>query len=332
MSVFPGGAWCPARVYRSADEWLVDWIHLAPYRFTEPFFDLTIRACQRRPFNVAIRPQTRLDDLPECDPEAVAPSGFIFHLSRCGSTLVSRALGANPATIALSEPGPIDDVLRASRFEPGVSDTWRISRLRAVVSALGRRRHPEERNLVIKVDAWHAFDLALVERAFPGVPWFFVYRDPLEVMVSHERNFSWFMSLVNCSLLDLSIIEAAQLPPQGYRARILARICEAVLAHGAGPERLVAYDEFPDALEHRIAPAFGLPFGAAERAALHVDAKQPGRRFVPDGDGKRADVTDEIRAATERFIAEPYARLEAIRAPIRMGAQDKRSTPPVRHR
>jgi hypothetical protein len=322
VSAFPGGTWCPARIYRSAGVWLVDWIDLGPNLFTDPFFDITLRACMRRPFNLAIRPQTRLDELPELDPEAVPPSGFIFHLSRCGSTLITRVFGANPATIALSEPGPVDDVLRASRFDPGVSDAWRISRLRAVVSALGRRRHPGQRNLVIKLDAWHAFDLELVERAFPGVPWFFVYRDPVEVMVSQERAFSWFMSLINSSLLDLSVVEAAQVPPQEYRARILARICEAVLAHGAGPDRLVSYEEFPDVLEHRIAPAFGLPFGDAERTALVEDAKSPGRRFVPDTDGKRADVSEEIRAATERFIAEPYARLEAIRT----NAQDKRST------
>jgi len=325
VSVFPGGAWCPVRVYRADGQWLVDWIHLGDQRFTEPFFDGAIRHCLRLPFNLAVRPQTPLADLPESDPEAVPPAGFIFHLSRCGSTLVAQTFAANPETIALSEPGPVDDVIRAARFEPGVGDRWREERLRAIVSALGRRRHPGERRLVIKLDAWHVFDLPLVERAFPGVPWFFIYRDPYEVMVSHRRAFSWFMSAVNCSLLGLTIVEAMQVPEHEYRARMLGRICEAVLAHGVGPERLIAYEELPAALESRIAPAFGLPFGEAERAALERDAKMPQRRFVPDGASKRADVDDALREATDRFVLEPYLRLEAIRT----GAQDKRSAPPV---
>jgi hypothetical protein len=313
------------RVYRAGDRWLVDWVLLGTERFTEPFFDGTIRAALSRPFNLAIRPQSFFDELPARDPAALEPAGFIFHLSRCGSTVISQALGAEASTLALSEPGPVDDVLRAARFEPGVTDEWRVDRLRAIVAALGRRRGPQERKLLIKLDAWHAFDIAIVERAFPGVPWFFVYRDPVEVMVSHERAFSWFMSAVNSSLLDLSVVEAMQMPAPEYRARMLERICNAVLAYGPAPERLVSYEELPEAIERRIAPAFDLPFGDAARAALARDAKQPGRPFLPDGERKRAEAGDAIHAAVRRYLAEPYARLEAIRA----ASQDNRSARPV---
>ena len=46
------------------------------------------------------------------------PSGFIFHMSRCGSTLAARMLAASPRNIVLSEADPIDYVLRAPCATP----------------------------------------------------------------------------------------------------------------------------------------------------------------------------------------------------------------------
>ena len=34
------------------------------------------------------------------------------------------------------------------------------------------------------MDAWQIHSLPLIRAAFPDTPWVFVYRDPLEVMVS----------------------------------------------------------------------------------------------------------------------------------------------------
>src|SRR6185369_5327085 len=114
----------------------------------------------------------------------IAPQGFIFHMSRCGSTLVSRMLGSLPRSIVLSEAGPIDSVLRAGFRAPSLAEAEHVSWLRGMVSALGQRRAPDDNRLFIKFDSWSIVYLGLIERAFPEVPWLFVYRDPVEVMVS----------------------------------------------------------------------------------------------------------------------------------------------------
>ena len=42
---------------------------------------------------------------------ALEPSGFVFHLSRCGSTLIANALQTAPGALVLSEPEILAEVL-----------------------------------------------------------------------------------------------------------------------------------------------------------------------------------------------------------------------------
>ncbi|MXR28952.1 sulfotransferase family protein, partial [Pseudomonas sp. PICF6] len=60
--------------------------------------------------------------------------------------------------------------------------------LRGLMSAYGQRRRGMEQRLVIKLDAWNIGELALLRECFPDTPWLFVYRDPLEIAVSHWRR------------------------------------------------------------------------------------------------------------------------------------------------
>ena len=57
-----------------------------------------------------------------------------------------------------------------------------------MVAAFGRRRGGRERHYFIKLDSWHTLALPLFRRAFPSVPWVFLYRDPVEVLVSQMRQ------------------------------------------------------------------------------------------------------------------------------------------------
>jgi hypothetical protein len=88
--------------------------YLGARRFTDPFFAQTINPCVRHPAD-AFRHQTPLENLGEivASQPGCRPTGFIFHMSRCGSTLLSQMLAAALENIVLSEAGPIDDILRA---------------------------------------------------------------------------------------------------------------------------------------------------------------------------------------------------------------------------
>ena len=69
--------------------------------------------------------------------------------------------------------------IRARAFgymSAGQGSAVTLSTSAVVVAALGQPQHPEERALFLKLDAWHTLELPLLQRAFPGVPWVFLYR------------------------------------------------------------------------------------------------------------------------------------------------------------
>src|SRR5215208_1425097 len=107
--------WVPIRLYREQSSAFVDWCYPGERRFTDPFFDQTVEQCLRHPFNLLFRHQTPIETLGqrhESHP-GLPPAGFIFHLSRCGSTLITQMLAALAKNVVISEAAPIDSVLRA---------------------------------------------------------------------------------------------------------------------------------------------------------------------------------------------------------------------------
>jgi hypothetical protein len=91
--------WMPIRVYSRDSSDLVDWCFMNDERFTHPFFTDTIRTRMREPFNLIFRHQTPIETLREIVGEdVIAPTGFIFHMSRCGSTLVAQMLAGSRQT------------------------------------------------------------------------------------------------------------------------------------------------------------------------------------------------------------------------------------------
>jgi hypothetical protein len=311
----PGPGWLPARVRHVAGEGggepLLDWIHFGARRLTEPFFEDSVAGV--RGGGAAFVP-TRLADLAgQVDrPGGLEPTGLIFHMSRCGSTLVSQMLAACPANIVVSEASPIDAVVRLD-----ASDDERARLLRAMAAALGQVRNPGETRYFLKLDSWHACALPLFRRAFPSTPWAFLYREPAAVMVSHARRTGMQMvaDLVPPAFYGLD--GGCQTWGEDYFAQVLASICEAALReYPAGDGIVLDYDALPQALWTRLLPHFGVaPTSDEVDAMAHAagfDAKSPGAPFAPDAEAKRQATTPRIEAAVQRHLAGVYAQLEAL--------------------
>jgi hypothetical protein len=311
--------WTPIRVTFAASgddpPAVVDWCHTEGIAFDDPFFSQTVDRCLAHPFRLLFRPQTDLDAMCRAvdDQPGLAPAGFVFHMSRCGSTLVAQMLGAVAAHLVLSEPAPIESVLGAPR--PQDRERW----LRGLVGALGQPRDERQCRLFVKFDAWAVLDLDMILQAFPGVPWIFVSRDPVEVLVSHVRRPGAHVipGILPAERFGLD----PGLPPLEYAARVLAAICEAALARRHDPlATLVDYDELPGFVTSDLARAWALPLDDDARdrmaATASVDAKNPYLPFEPDRGPKRAAATDEIRDAADRWLTPVYARLRQARATV----------------
>ncbi|MEG3152026.1 hypothetical protein U1769_19220 [Sphingomonas sp. ZT3P38] len=314
----PAGDWLPVAIVSAGAELGLDWAHFAGRPLRESFFEDSLRQARALPLNRMLKVRTPLsalaaavgDDLP-------VPDGFIFHLSRCGSTLVSQMLAADPRNIVLSEAIPIESAVQLAQSNPGVPIEERVRLLRAIVGALGRDRTGSRRHFVVKLDSWHVFALPLFRLAFPDTPWVFLYRDPIEILVSHARM-AGMQTVVGVLPHDpYGIPDGETMPLEEYSARALGLTAAAAVEHfDLGGGIVINYAALPQAVEDRILPHFGIVPDAEERAAMAAaagrDAKSPLKAFRSDGEEKRRDASPRIRDAAVH-LAEPYRRLEALR-------------------
>ncbi|GAA5120284.1 hypothetical protein JIN84_20565 [Luteolibacter yonseiensis] len=310
--------WLPVGITRHTSEPLVDWCRMGSRRFTEPFFDHSVEAAMQEPFNLLFRHQLPLDSLIEWQERSPGPvpDGFIFHMSRCGSTLVSRMLAALPGHIVLSEPPPLDALLRTDLR--GADDEIRIAWLRAWVGIMGRPRNGE-RGLFVKLDAWHVFDLPLLRRAFPDTPWIFLYRNPVEVMVSAIGNPGMHLvpGMIGVTVPGIDPDEAMRMPQAEYIARVLAAVMLAGLEH-LGPlgGKAINYDSLPEGVFSSIAPHFGLSLSPARMEAMKAvtafHAKAPCFNFEPDSESKRNAAGGEVTALCAALLNPIYEQLRKL--------------------
>jgi hypothetical protein len=98
--------WVPYRLYQEGGNNYCRWLYLGDEKINEPFFDDTIGRRRKLPENSQLtRCVSSLEVLPEWAKqiETVAPTAFIFHISRCGSTLISQLLSLQSSNIVLSK-------------------------------------------------------------------------------------------------------------------------------------------------------------------------------------------------------------------------------------
>lgn len=318
LSLFQG--WIPIRVEWRPTGPEVDWCYLGERTFREPFFEHTISAHLRDPYYRTSRKRTSLGELVELAHArpGLPLGGMIFHMSRCGSTLVSRVLAADPANLVLAEAPPLDELLVVSGGSP---EDERAALLRAMVAALGQPRSGGERRCFLKLDSWHIHELPLFRRAFPDVPWIFVYREPVEVMVSHQRLRGMQMVPGQIPPARLRLDPSAAGPPFNldlYCARVLGAFCASAAQYVPAYGGLsINYSQLPDALWTTVLPRFGLQVTAEEREALALElqyhAKYPAHPFQPDSADKRGCASPEQIALADAHVGPAYAELERLR-------------------
>jgi hypothetical protein len=318
---WPGCNWLPSALVPAAGQLAIDWIHFGDAPLHESFFEDSLRRAKRRPINALLKVCTPLGILGKLGPAdtATAPDGLIFHMSRCGSTLVSQMLAAMADGIVVSEAPPLDAIVQMAHSHPEAPLEQRVALLRGMAAALGRDRFGNRRHYVIKTDSWHSLALPLFRAAFPDTPWIFLFRDPTEVMVSQMRIRG--SQTVPGTELDpvFAIPEPLGLSTEDYIARVLNRVTQAAVDHAEiGGGLFVDYADLPDAVERRILPHFGIAPDAdalaAIRAAATWDAKTPSFAFEPDADDKRRSAGDAVRAAVTTHLDGVHRELTALAA------------------
>jgi hypothetical protein len=312
----PGTGWLPVSVTIQNGQPNIDWAYFGCRPLDDAFFEISIRRALAMPLNRLVNLRTRLADLPQwtrMNP-GLAPSGFMFHMSRCGSTLVSQMLAADPRNVVISEAAPIDSAVQIDQAAAGAQGTI----LAAMIGALGRRRAADQSRYFVKLDSWHTRALPLFRKAFPTTPWVFLFREPGEVLASQmvQPGMHAVPNLIPPALFGLDV--ADQFPLERYCAAVLGKICEAVLQpYSEGGGLLVNYSELPDAVGNRILPHFGITTSEADRelmaAAAKYDAKSAGMEYARSTGELRLRKTEELRPIAEHYLGDIYSQLELLR-------------------
>jgi hypothetical protein len=247
----------------------------------------------------------------------VPPSGFIFHVSRCGSTLVTRMLSLLDRVIVLPEPTILGQVCSLDEALLPAADRPLV--LQQVVSALGQRRSGNENALVIKLPSSDILHLKLFRSAFPEAPWVFLHRDPVEVLVSVLENPTGWLRAKRAGrpllLPGLSGDDLRAMSDEEYCARTLAAFYRCALDEFGPAARVVDYRRLPSAVVNEIAELFVLECNEEERqrmlGTVHIYSKdRAGQRvFVSDAERKQSAASTDLRRLVQAWVSGLSAEL-----------------------
>ncbi|WP_316746935.1 hypothetical protein [Pedobacter gandavensis] len=184
--------WIPYKLSISEnEEWMLHWMDLENRQMLEPFFDETITLCScRRKEKRRLPSVSTTDFLLKVVADGIphlAPTAFVFHVSRCGSTLLSQAFTGDSQNIIIAEAPLLDEILRASEKKE-ITEEERKQWFMAAIQLMGQLRNGTESAYIIKLDSWHLHFYDLLRSWFPETPFFFLSRRPDEVLASHEKR------------------------------------------------------------------------------------------------------------------------------------------------
>ena len=301
------------------------WMDMSGVSLTEPFFQQTV---ERAKSNGNNRRElfTEFDALLQLEKQldSVQPTGFIFHSSRCGSTLVANACRAISNSIILSEANAIDKLIARLITDPGdVKASLYSVFLRGVVQALAQRRTGNEEHLFIKFACCSFAQIERIRRIWPNVPWLFLYRDPVETIVSNLKDVPpWLLDKdrrVLASIVSASPDEVAEMTLEELCARTVGSLFST--AHGLANDNsmLLNYKQLSVPVMSSVLKFFKVSPSTTEletikRASQTYSKEASGSRvFVADTHAKQQLASGAVREAAAKWASEPYQLLEQKR-------------------
>jgi hypothetical protein len=178
----PDAAWLPVDVTLDDGGTHITWMDLGNSAFAEPFFDDTYYVQKRRRTPTKV---TSLDALRAAADASIPPAGFIFHMSRCGSTLLSQMLKEISGVRVYSEPRPVNAALLLAHESEAHRDL-----VRAMIRALCLA---DQRQRIFKFSSWTLLHSSWLRELFPDVPTVFVIRKPADVLASIAKSLPGFV-------------------------------------------------------------------------------------------------------------------------------------------
>ena len=313
-------SWLPVDAIIENGRPAIEWMNVGDVQFNEPFFLETLaRVDQSRKVVTDFDLLLQLEKISE----SLSPTGFIFHSSRCGSTLLANVCRAIHGSIVIAEAPVIDKI--ASRLftdaEPNSpKELLYMLFLKGAVNALGQRRTGDERHYFVKFACTTTLQMSRIRRIWPRVPFVFLYRNPVEVIVSNLKAVPQWMkpdsnTAAAAAIVGVDVQELNRISPEEFCARALGRFLAVADANRTAQTRLIDYDQLNLEMLMKAVEFFGITLtpvdiSAIRRASrLYSKDSTRSRMFQPDGELKIASASPNILEMAEKWALPSYERL-----------------------
>jgi hypothetical protein len=311
--------WIPYKLVNRDGEIQCHWLNSFDKQFAEPFFDETI--IKLKGLNSEHAGISSVSDLTVFEDwsrglDAVEPSAFIFHISRCGSTLVSQLLTAPDTHIVLPEVPFFDDLLRLP-YQHKDFDAKTSSRLLTVaMKYYGQKRTGQEEHLFVKTDSWHMFFYEQLRQLYPNTPFVLMYRNPNEVFSSLKRmaGLQAVPGLIEPAIFGFGADEEVPQAQDLYIAQVLERYLQQYLKIIANDSKflLLNYSEGPMPMIKKIAAFTHTDLSPQDMATMEERSRYHSKK--PDAVFSEPDAAP-IPQCLHKAI-ELYDELEKIRLAV----------------
>ena len=256
------------------------------------------------------------------------PSGFIFNVARCGSTLLANMLAAPPGHVMLKESSTVGMLLNRLLIATNEPERHELEELLTATVPLfgglaGRSQDRLAPRLFVKPHSLSTAAADLLLRRFPSTPAVFLYRDPNEVVASMlaAAPYEGLHDRPSGEIGELFPVLAAlppDLSPAAFYAHLWRSPVEAALELPPDRLLLIDYAELvgpPEAIIGRLARHFGLEespeivarmsgvtgfYSKDESGQVPFDATGAHYR-PPPGARQRADVAGVVGALYDRL-------------------------------
>lgn len=293
---------------------MVELVDLAGIRPEEPFLKQTVARAEQLGRTRVPQPLTEyLATAP-----VAAPHALIFHVGRCGSSVLVNMLNALPHVLVISEPPFVNGLIRRSLERVAIEGDGARDVLARGVAAAAQPWNGEPVT-ILKTVSWNLVAGFELMRRFPETLAVFLTREPEAVVRSNlrtppawnaltERDPDLLRALIPTLRDRASLPTGAELYAHAWRAQMeradwLPRERTLHLHH----EDLVAD---PPAWLDQVLSHLRIDVDDEQRRAMldtaRFHAKVPGQRFDPQVDAERALSEDDLRtvravtAQTER--------------------------------
>lgn len=317
----PLHGWIPYKITVTDGQAECHWIDTCNEQYIEPFFGETIgkiRSIQQRRISRSSISNLQMLEEWAVQIDHIAPTAFIFHVSRCGSTLLSQLLGLSEENISLSEVPIFDEILRLPYKIPEIDEAYASRLLRAAMQFYGQKRTSTEKHLFIKTDSWHVHFHRQLRAMYPETPFIFLYRIPNEVFESHtkQRGMQAVPGLIEPGVFGFAPQNILSL--DDYLAKVLAGYFSAYLKIVSNEELtlLVNYNEGIMTVIQKITSCIKIPLDdtiklkMAERTNYH--SKHPGQLF---SETRETTFPEFLQEALDLYRQVEQKRLEKHQQP-----------------